>query len=111
VATPLQRDSFIGPLASGAWFARAYLKEDKQSVVSAEKVESPAGLWPRAWTKIPSRIARRFAEKIIQAFNSDPEARKFRTQPNVDGWVLPDEIRTSLHRESRPCPRARRLKR
>jgi para-nitrobenzyl esterase len=33
------------------------------------------------------------AEKIVELFNSDGEARKFRTQPLVDGWVLPDEIR------------------
>src|SRR6185436_4774424 len=33
------------------------------------------------------------AEKIITLFNDDPEGRKFRTQPNIDGWVLPDEVR------------------
>src|SRR5262249_37382873 len=29
----------------------------------------------------------------IEVFNNDPEAKKFRTQPNVDSWALPDEIR------------------
>jgi carboxylesterase type B len=33
------------------------------------------------------------AEKIIDVFNNDTEGKKFRTSPNVDGWVLPDEIR------------------
>jgi len=32
------------------------------------------------------------AEKIVEVFTNDPEGRKFRTQVNVDGWVLPDEI-------------------
>ena len=34
------------------------------------------------------------AEKIIEVFDKDNEGRKFRTVVNVDGWVLPDEIRS-----------------
>jgi len=32
-------------------------------------------------------------EKIIEVFNQDAEGRRYRTGPNVDGWVLPGEIR------------------
>jgi para-nitrobenzyl esterase len=37
---------------------------------------------------VPSR-----RQKIVELFNNDPEGRKFRTSPAVDGWVLPDEVR------------------
>lgn len=93
VATPLAKGLFhraIGE-SGGVFNWHAYLKEDRDRVVSAEKVgvafAKAAGADSiKALRALP-------AEKIIAVFNDDPEGRKFRTQPNVDGWVLPDEVR------------------
>ncbi|MFY9557575.1 MAG: carboxylesterase family protein [Blastocatellia bacterium] len=93
VASPLAKGLFhraIGE-SGGSFGPGAYLKEDKGRLPSAEKVgvafAKAAGVDSikalRAWP----------ADKIIDVFNNDAEGRKFRTSPNVDGWVLPDEIR------------------
>jgi para-nitrobenzyl esterase len=98
VATPLAKGLFQRAIGeSGALFGPGvYLKEDKQNIVSAEKagaafvkaVSSSAGSRDsiEGLRGVP-------AEKLIHAFDTDPEARKFQTQLIVDGWVLPDEIR------------------
>jgi len=93
VASPLAKGLFHRAIGeSGATFNRAsFLKEDKAGMTSAEKV----GVAFAKAAKADSIKALRAlpAEKIIEFFNNDSEGRKFRTQPNVDGWVLPDEIR------------------
>jgi para-nitrobenzyl esterase len=93
VASPLAKGLFHRAIGeSGATFNRAsFLKEDKAGMTSAEKV----GVAFAKAAKADSIKALRTlpAEKIIELFNNDPEGRKFRTQPNVDGWVLPDEVR------------------
>ena len=94
VASPLAKGLFQRAIGeSGAAFSRnAYLKEDRGSgLPSAEKVglafQKAAGADSlKALRDLP-------AEKIVALANDDPEGKKFRTQPNVDGWVLPDEIR------------------
>jgi para-nitrobenzyl esterase len=69
----------------------AYLKEDRNGRASAEKVgESFA---KAAGADSIKALRAQPAEKIVEVFNNDPEGKKFRTQPNVDGWALPDEIR------------------
>lgn len=93
VASPLARGLFhraIGQ-SGGSFGPMTYLKEDREGRPSAEKIgeafAKAAGADSiKALRALP-------AEKIVEVFNNDPEGRKFRTQPNVDGWALPDEIR------------------
>jgi para-nitrobenzyl esterase len=93
VASPLARGLFHRAIGeSGATFNRmAFLKEDRNAMAAAEKI----GLAFAKAAGADSLKALRAlpAEKIIEVFNNDPEGKKFRTQPNVDGWVLPDEVR------------------
>jgi para-nitrobenzyl esterase len=86
VATPLARDLFVRAIGeSGGRFGHgAFLSEDRNGVMSAEKVglafATAAGADSiRALRAMP-------AEKLIAVPN-------FRTQENIDGWMLPDEIR------------------
>jgi para-nitrobenzyl esterase len=93
VASPLAKGLFhraIGE-SGGTFGPMTYLKEDRDGRPSAEKIgeafAKAAGADSiKALRALP-------AEKIVEVFNNDPEGRKFRTQPNVDGWALPDEIR------------------
>jgi para-nitrobenzyl esterase len=93
VASPLARGLFhraIGE-SGGSFGPGTYLREDRNALPSAERIgvafARAAGADSiKALRSVP-------AEKIIEVFNNDPEGKKFRTQPNVDGWVLPDEIR------------------
>jgi para-nitrobenzyl esterase len=93
VATPLARGLFhraIGQ-SGGSFGPGTYLKEDRYGRPSAEKI---GAAFAKAAGADSIRALRALpAEKIVEVFNTDPEGRKFRTQPNVDGWVLPDEIR------------------
>ncbi|HEY3139091.1 MAG TPA: carboxylesterase/lipase family protein [Blastocatellia bacterium] len=93
VATPLAKGLFRRAIGeSGGQFGPGmYLKEDRDKLPSAEKVgvafAKAAGADSiKALRALP-------AEKIIEVFNNDTEGKKFRTAPNVDGWVLPDEVR------------------
>lgn len=94
VASPLAKGLFhraIGQ-SGGSFGPGAYLKEDRNGIASAEKVGSA---FAKALGADSLKALREIpAEKIVEIFNSDAEGRKFRTQPNVDGWVLPDEIRS-----------------
>ncbi len=93
VASPLAKGLFhraIGQ-SGGSFGPMSYLKEDRDNRASAEKMgvafAKAAGADSiKAFRAIP-------AEKIIDVLSNHPEGRRFRTQPNVDGWVLPDEIR------------------
>jgi len=68
-----------------------YLSEDKNKVVSAEKV---GAAFARAAGADSLKALRALpVEKIIDVFNNDTEGKKFRSSPTVDGWVLPDEVR------------------
>jgi para-nitrobenzyl esterase len=93
VASPLARGLFHRAIGeSGASFGPGtFLKEDRKGLPSAEK----SGLaFARAAGADSLRALRAIpAEKIIDVFNNDAEGRRFRTVVNVDGWVLPDEIR------------------
>jgi len=94
VASPLARGLFHRAIGeSGASFNRmAYLKEDRNGLASAEKIGSA---FARAAGADSLKTLRAVpADKLIEVFNNDPEGKKFRTQPNVDGWALPDEIRS-----------------
>jgi para-nitrobenzyl esterase len=68
-----------------------YLKEDRDKMPSAEKIG--AAFAKAAGADSIKALRAISAEKLIEVFNNDPEGRKFRSQPNVDGWALPDEIR------------------
>ncbi|MGH8248292.1 MAG: carboxylesterase/lipase family protein, partial [Gammaproteobacteria bacterium] len=93
VASPLAKGLFhraIGQ-SGGSFGPGTYLKEDRDGRPSAEKIgeafAKAAGADSiKALRALP-------AEKIVEIFNNDQEGRRFRTSPNVDGWVLPDEIR------------------
>src|SRR6266850_2687529 len=93
VASPLARGLFhraIGE-SGGSFGPGTYLREDRNALPSAERIgvafAKAAGADSiKALRALP-------ADKIVEVFNNDPEGKKFRTQPNVDGWVLPDEIR------------------
>jgi para-nitrobenzyl esterase len=93
VATPLAKGLFHRAIGeSGGLFGTgAFLKDDRGTTISAEKVgvafAKAAGFETiRELRALPS-------EKIIAVFNG-AEGRRFRTSINVDGWVLPDEIRS-----------------
>jgi para-nitrobenzyl esterase len=93
VASPLAKGIFHRAIGeSGGQFGRGtYLKEDRGGLVSAEK--TGLAFAKAAGADSIKALRALSAEKIIDVFNNDAEGRKFRTQPNVDGWVLPDEIR------------------
>jgi para-nitrobenzyl esterase len=67
------------------------LKEDQPARPSAEKVGEAFAKAAGADSIKALRAVT--AEKIIEIFTNNAEGRRFRTQPNVDGWVLPNEIR------------------
>src|SRR3954454_15723157 len=92
VASPLAKGLFIRAIGeSGGRFDRTPgLKTDRPGAPSAESVgvafAKAAGVATLAGLReVP-------AEKLI-------EITPFRTQENVDGWVLPDEIRTIFARK------------
>jgi para-nitrobenzyl esterase len=98
VASPLAKGLFhraIGE-SGGSFGPMAYLKEDREKLPAAEKVGAAFGKAARADSLKALRAVP--AEKIVELFNNDPEGKKFRTSPNVDGWVLPDEIRNIFAR-------------
>jgi len=93
VATPLAKGLFhraIGE-SGGSFGPMTYLKEDRDGRPSAEKIGEAFA--KAAGADSIKALRAQPAEKIVEVFNNDPEGRKFRTQPNVDGWALPDEIR------------------
>jgi len=93
VATPLAKGLFhraIGE-SGGSFGPMAYLKEDRTRLPAAEKVG--AAFAKAAGADSLKALRALSADKIIDVFNNDTEGKKFRTSPNVDGWVLPDEIR------------------
>ncbi|HEX5734334.1 MAG TPA: carboxylesterase/lipase family protein [Blastocatellia bacterium] len=93
VASPLAKGLFhraIGQ-SGGSFGPMTYLKEDRKTLQSAEKV---GAAFAKAVGADSIKALRAVpAEKIVDLFTNDAEARKFRTAPTVDGWVLPDEIR------------------
>ncbi|MFY9608570.1 MAG: carboxylesterase family protein [Blastocatellia bacterium] len=93
VASPLAKGLFhraIGQ-SGGTFGPMTFLKEDKGRLAAAEKVG--AAFAKAAGADSIKALRAIPAEKIIDIFNNDAEGKKFRTAPNVDGWVLPDEIR------------------
>ncbi|HEY6402039.1 MAG TPA: carboxylesterase family protein [Blastocatellia bacterium] len=93
VASPLARGLFhraIGQ-SGGSFGPMAYLKDERNDRASAEKIGEAFA--KAAGADSIKALRAMPAEKIVEVFNNDPEGRKFRTQPNVDGWALPDEIR------------------
>src|SRR5215831_14495640 len=93
VATPLARGLFqhaIGE-SGGTFGPMTYLKQDRNALPSAEKVG--AAFAKALGADSIAALRGVSSEKIIDVFNNDPEGKKFRTGPNVDGWVFPDEIR------------------
>jgi para-nitrobenzyl esterase len=92
VASPLAKGLFqraIGE-SGGAFPHDAYLKEGRNQLTAAEKVG--AAFAKAAGADSLKALRALPAEKIVGVFTNDPEGRKFRTQINVDGWVLPDEV-------------------
>lgn len=92
VASPLAKGLFhraIGE-SGGTFGPAAYLREDRNGLSSAEKVG--AAFAKAAGVETIRELRALPAEKIVEVFNG-PEGRRFRTQTNVDGWVLPDEVR------------------
>ncbi|HKP85686.1 MAG TPA: carboxylesterase family protein [Blastocatellia bacterium] len=93
VASPLAKGLFhraIGE-SGGSFGPMTYLKEDREKLPSAEKVG--AAFAKAAGADSIKALREVPAERIVEVFNNDPEGKKFRSQPNVDGWALPDEIR------------------
>lgn len=93
VASPLARGLFhraIGE-SGGTFGPMTHLNEDRDKLPSAEKVG--AAFAKAAGADSIKALRQVPAEKIVDVFNNDPEGKKFRSQPNVDGWALPDEIR------------------
>ena len=98
VASPLAKGLFHRAIGeSGGQFGpMTYLKEDRDKMPSAEKIG--AAFAKAAGADSIKALRAVPAEKIVELFNNDAEGRKFRSQPNVDGWVLPDEIRNIFAR-------------
>ena len=98
VATPLAKGLFhraIGE-SGGTFGPMTYLREDRAKMTAAEK--GGAAFAKAAGADSIKALRAVSAEKIIDTFNNDAEGKKFRTAPNVDGWVLPDEIRNIFAR-------------
>jgi para-nitrobenzyl esterase len=93
VASPLAKGLFhraIGQ-SGGSFGPMTHLAQDRPNLPSAEKIG--AAFAKAAGAGSISELRKLPAEKIVEVFNNDPEGKRFRTSPNVDGWVLPDEIR------------------
>ena len=93
VASPLAKGLFhraIGE-SGGTFGPNSYLKEDRTSRPSAEKVGE--GFAKAAGAASIKELRALSAEKILDVFANNADGRRFRSQPNVDGWVLPDEVR------------------
>lgn len=93
VASPLAKGLFHRAIGeSGGQFGPGmYLKEDRNNLPAAEKIGAAFG---KACGADSIKAMRALpAEKIVDVATNDAEGKKFRTAPNVDGWVLPDEIR------------------
>jgi para-nitrobenzyl esterase len=86
MASPLARGLFHGAIAqSGGRFSRgAYLREDLHGVIAAESVGQ--AFVTRAGATSMDALRRVGADALMQIPG-------FRSQENVDGWVLPKEIR------------------
>lgn len=86
VASPLARGLFVGAIGqSGGRFARTpHLTEDRGSLLSSEQ--------------IGRALAKTLGAESVEALRAVPAAtlaaQSVRAQETVDGWVLPDEIRT-----------------
>jgi para-nitrobenzyl esterase len=92
VATPLTKGLFhraIGE-SGGLFSSQPYLSQDKGTILSAEKVG--VAFAKAAGVERLSELRAMSAEKLIEALGKG-DGRRFRTAVNVDGWVLPDEIR------------------
>ncbi|HEU4388948.1 MAG TPA: carboxylesterase family protein, partial [Blastocatellia bacterium] len=86
VATPLSKGLFHRAIGeSGGQFGPGMrLKEDRNNLPSAEKVGTA---FAKAAGADSIKALRALpADKIVDVFNNDTEGKKFRTQPNVDGW-------------------------
>src|SRR5262245_23451566 len=106
VASPLAKGLFqraIGQ-SGGTFGPMTYLKEDRDGRRSAEKAGEAFAKAAAAEAAGPEAAGAAAAgpdtikslralpaEKILEVFNNT--SGNFRTGPNVDGWVLPDEIR------------------
>jgi para-nitrobenzyl esterase len=87
LASPLAKSLFVRAIGeSGGRFSRTpYLAEDRNGLTSAEQV---GVAFAKATGATSVKELRALAvEKLL-------DVPGFRTQENVDGWVLPDEIRT-----------------
>ncbi|HST22136.1 MAG TPA: carboxylesterase family protein [Blastocatellia bacterium] len=98
VSSPLAKGLFHRAIGeSGGQFGpMTYLKEDRDKMPSAEKIG--AAFAKAAGADSIKALRAVPAEKIVELSNNDAEGRKFRSQPNVDGWLLPDEIRNIFAR-------------
>jgi para-nitrobenzyl esterase len=93
VASPLAKGLFhraIGQ-SGGSFGPMTHLTQDRPNLPSAEKIG--AAFAKAAGADSISALRKLPVEKIIAVFNEGSEGRRVRTSPNVDGWVLPDEIR------------------
>ena len=93
VATPLAKGLFhraIGE-SGGSFGPMSHLKSDPGDGKSAEEIGQAFA--KSAGADSISALRAVSAEKIVDLFTNDDEGKKFRTRPNVDGWVLPEEIR------------------
>ena len=93
VASPLARGLFHRAIAeSGGIFNPALeLKRARNGLPSAEAVGEAFATAAGAGSIEELRALP--AERIVELFFTDPEGGKFRTEANVDGWVLPDQVR------------------
>jgi len=87
LASPLAKGLFIRAIgeSGGRFYRTPFLKTDRPGAPSAESVG--VAFAKTAGVATLAELRALPAEKLI-------EIVPFRTQENVDGWVLPDEIRT-----------------
>ena len=92
VASPLAKGLFIRAIGqSGGRFSRTpHLTEDRGSQISAEKVG--LAFAKAVGAESPDALRGVAAERLVEV--------AMRAQENIDGWVLPDEIRAIFERRA-----------
>ena len=93
IASPLAKGLFRSAIgeSGGIFLPGTYLKEDRDGRLSAESIG--ANFAKAAGANSIKELRALPVEKIIDVFNNDPQGKRFKTETNIDGWALPDDVR------------------
>ncbi|MFP6583191.1 MAG: carboxylesterase family protein [Candidatus Hydrogenedentota bacterium] len=92
LATPLSKGLVHRAIGeSGATFGWDFYLADKSKTGSVSGEEVGLAFMKALGVETLAEMRALPSEKIVEVFEKNPEGRKFRTRPVVDGWVFPEE--------------------